>query len=219
MRVRADKKKQSQMRKTLLFKSVILVLFGCKNVTQENGVFEASIQTNDLITSIKDSADVMDLMKKVLAWQDSKDQIGTLPLKGNDSSVCIGVDYELQKENLKKLQASNYFTTSFILNYKRIIDRFDEIIKKGEVEKFDIGEMAPFSFATDASPWCNCQDNFGWDKIVAKEIRFDKNSCELKWGWNKWTDYSYRVKLKKENEVWKIDEMEGFDFNEATKIY
>ena len=207
------------MNKILLLSFFIVSIFGCKNESQETTESETYITAYDSTSLSKDSTEVLNLIKKVMTWTDSKDQIGTLPLKGNASNICIGVDHELQKENLKKLETSNYFTTSFISNYKKIVDRFDEMIKNDEVEKFDIAEMAPFSFSTDANPWCNCQDNFGWDKIIAKEFKLVENTCEIKWGWNEWKDYSYKVKLKKENGVWKIEEMEGFDYKEVTKIF
>lgn len=206
------------MRFYFFFSLLILTLFGC-NETQKKTESAVVLEMGDSIVFNRDSIEILDLIKKVMSWQDSDDQMATLPLKGNDSNVCIGVDYEIQEKNLINLQSSNYFTANFISNYKRIIDRFDEIVKKNEVEKFDIAEMAPFRFATDASPWCNCQESFGWDKIVAKDIKFSENTCFLKWGWNEWKDYLYTVKLKKEKGIWKIDEMEGFDYNLATKIY
>jgi hypothetical protein len=206
------------MKKSILFYAFILLLIGCKNETQEINQNEAAISTNDSYTLSEDSAEVLSVVKKVMTWTDSKDQIGILPLKGNDSNICVGVDFELQSQNTRKLAKTNYFTNNFILNYDRIIHRFNDMIKGNEVEKFDIAEMAPFSFATDASPWCNCQDNFGWDKIVLKEIKFGINTCDIKWGWIEWENYSYEVKLIKENGVWKIDQMEGFDYSKATKI-
>jgi hypothetical protein len=206
------------MKKILFYPILILFLAGCNNETPEKSISELNITTNDSTSVCKDSMEVLNLIRKVMVWTDSKDQIATIPLKGNDSNICIGVDDELQKQNTNKLAKSTYFTNNFILNYDRIIHSLDNLIKEGKVEKFDIAEMPPFSFGTDASPWCNCQDNFGWHKIIAKNIKFGVNTCELTWGWKNWKDYSYKVKLIKEKGVWKIDQMEGFDYFKATKI-
>lgn len=206
------------MKKLLLTSFFYFLIFGCNNENQESTNIESKSVIVDSINSNQDSIRVLDLIRKVMIWQDSKDRIEPLPLKGNDSNICIGVDYEIQKENTNKLQVSNYFTKNFIQNYEKIINRIDEIIRNGEVEPFDIAEMAPFNFSTDASPWCNCQDNLDWNKIEFKEFKLNQNTCEFKWHWKDWKGHSYWVKATKENNVWRTDKMEGFDYNIATKI-
>jgi hypothetical protein len=108
--------------------------------------------------------------------------------------------------------------------------KLDEKTKKGEFDKWSLGELPPYNFASDANPWCNCQDvpydtpnSFG--QIDVYIIALSKTSGELYWKWGKlsrdvhqdWRNFSYKFRVKRENGKWKISYLQEFDFNKSTE--
>jgi hypothetical protein len=129
------------------------------------------------------------------------------------------------KVNLEKLRAANFFSAGFIENYNQIILTLDKKFKNKEFGKWSTGELPPFSFANDVSPWCDCQDNLSWDLVEVKIINLNNEKGELYWTWGKselngdasWKAFSYKFGVEKENGKWKISYLQGFDFKESTR--
>ncbi len=69
------------------------------------------------------------------------------------------------------------------------------------------------SFANDVNPWCLCQDNPEnyWKTITIKNCVFEGENGVFKWTWG--DKFEYKAKAKKINNAWKIDYLEGFDFD------
>ena len=105
--------------------------------------------------------------------------------------------------------------SDFLDNYNRIALTIDQELKSKSIEWL-IGELPPFG--NDANPWCNCQDYATeryWEIITLQNIQSDGNSAAFDWTWG--DGCRYKVRAKKEHETWKIDYLQGFDFNEFVK--
>lgn len=74
------------------------------------------------------------------------------------------------------------------------------------------GELSTFD--TDDDAWCDCQDtpvdNY-WTIIKINNLKINSNSADFKWTWG--GDFNYSTKAAKENGVWKISYLQGFDIN------
>jgi hypothetical protein len=203
---------------TLLFG---LFLFGCTLAANKS----SSITEEKVLTST-DEKQIHDLIRKVLVWADSKNSIEILPvLYDSNDSVYIGFDLKKHKQNLNKLQQTNFFAIEFIENYDQIILTLDKGHRNGEYDQWLIGVLPTFSFANNQSPWCNCQDNYDWNKIEVRVIKLTENKGELEWTWGNlsadststWKDFSYKFRVVKENNKWKISYLSGFDYEESIR--
>lgn len=203
------------------FKLVILIvgliLFSCNKKTSTKDT--TYLKVDSISTNLKDKDEIQNLIRKTLAWTDSKNSFDLLPvLTDSTDSFYIGFDLEKHKENLEKLRKTNFFATEFIENYNQIILTLDKKLRNKEYDTWLVGDLPTFPFANDFNPWCLCQDNSteitGEPKIVKTSDKF----IELKWNWgydSGWKDFKIRV--VKIGNVWKITYMEGFDFKESTK--
>lgn len=185
-------------------------------------------ETKNLITSqnTKDIKEIHNLIKEVLKWADSKNSIDLLPaITDSKDSIYIGFDLEKHEQNLNKLKATNFFAKEFIENYNQIILTLDKGLRNGGYEQWLVGDLPTFIFANDVNPWCNCQDNFDWDKVEINAISLDDKKGEFNWYWghlnpnidSDWKEFKYNFRVTKEDNKWKIAYMEGFEFKESTR--
>jgi hypothetical protein len=66
----------------------------------------------------------------------------------------------------------------------------------------------------DADPWNFFQDDAGtyWDSLTILGLKIASDTASLKWTLKDLpSDYGYAIKLKRQNSVWKITYMQGFD--------
>jgi hypothetical protein len=209
-----------------LFKITTLIfgflLFGCNQADSKTTSVTEEIAT----TSLDDKEQIQNLIRQVLSWADSKNSIDLLPvLTDSKDSVYIGFDLYKHDQNLDKLQQTNFFATEFIKNYNQIILTLDKGIRNGEYDQWLVGDLPTFIFSNDHSPWCNCQDNDDWNKVEVRVINLTDNEGELEWIWgnlsadthSSWKEFSYKFRVIKENDKWKIAYLTGFDFKESTR--
>ncbi|MCF8427667.1 MAG: hypothetical protein K9I36_13100 [Bacteroidia bacterium] len=199
-----------------------LLLFGCNQADNKR----TSITEEKATTSTDDKEQIQNLIRQVLNWSDSKYTIDLLPvLTDSKDSVYIGFDLDKHKQNLDKLQQTNFFATEFIENYNQIILTLDQGIRNGNYDQWLVGDLPTFIFANDHSPWCNCQDNDDWNKVEVRVIKLTDNEGELEWTWgnlsadthSSWKEFAYKFRVVKENDKWKIVYLTGFDFKESTR--
>jgi hypothetical protein len=173
-----------------------------------------------------DKEKIQTLIRKVLNWSDSKNRIDLLPvITDSNNSIYIGFDLDKHKQNLEKLKSTGYFATEFIDNYNQIILTLDKGLRNGEYDKWLVGDLPTFIFANDVSPWCMCQDNMDWNTVEVKIISLDNEKGELEWYWGNlnsetdesWKGFKYKFRVVKEDNIWKIAYMEGFNFRESTR--
>lgn len=168
-----------------------------------------------------DKTEILKLIKNVLIWSDSKDAIILLPAFADENdSLYIGFDMTLLNQNLKKLKDTDFFAVEFIENYKQIILTLDNKITANELEygPWLVGDMPPFNFASDANPWCLCQDNLEWERVQIEHY----NGNQYLWNWGElepefdegWKEFRYKFEIIKEDSKWKIKSLEGFNINE-----
>lgn len=177
-------------------------------------------------TSTDDKEQIQNLIRQVLNWSDSKNSIDLLPvLADSKDSSYIGFDLDQHKQNLDKLRKTNLFASEFIENYNQIILTLDKGLREGNYDQWLVGDLPTFNFSNDDSPWCNCQDNDDWSKVEVRVIKLTNNKGELEWTWgylnadthSNWKKFSYKFRVVKENNKWKIAYLTGFDFKESTR--
>ena len=199
-----------------------LLLFGCNQADTKT----ASVTEEKVSTSANDKEQIQNLIRQVLNWADTKNSIDLLPvLTDSKDSVYIGFDLDKHKQNLDKLQQTNFFATEFIENYNQIILTLDKGIRNGNYGQWLVGDLPTFIFANDHSPWCNCQDNDDWNKVEVRVIKLTDNEGELEWTWgnlsadthSSWKEFAYKFRVVKENDKWKIVYLTGFDFKESSR--
>lgn len=199
-----------------------LLLFGCNQADNKT----TSVTEEKATTSTDDKEQIQNLIRQVLNWSDSKNTIDLLPvLTDSKDSVYIGFDLDKHKQNLDKLQQTNFFATEFIENYNQIILTLDQGLRNGSYDQWLVGDLPTFIFANDHSPWCNCQDNDDWNKVEVRVIKLTDNGGELEWTWgnlsadthSSWKEFAYKFRVVKENDKWKIVYLTGFDFKESTR--
>lgn len=199
-----------------------LLLFGCNQADTKT----TSVTEEKSSTAADDKEQIQNLIRQVLNWSDSKNTIDLLPvLTDSKDSVYIGFDLDKHKQNLDKLQQTNFFATEFIENYNQIILTLDQGLSNGNYDQWLVGYLPTFIFANDHSPWCNCQDNDDWNKVEIRVIKSADNEAELEWIWgnlstdthSSWKEFAYKFRVVKENDKWKVAYLQGFDFIESTR--
>lgn len=81
---------------------------------------------------------------------------------------------------------------------------------------------------SDVNPWTMSQDvpydnPNPFDLIEVYTSTFDTGDLYWKWGKldqnidKSWKDFSYRFRVVKENDRWRISYLQGFDFKECTR--
>jgi hypothetical protein len=132
-----------------------LLLFGCNQADNKR----TSVTEKKATTSANDIEQIQNLIRQVLNWADTKKSIDLLPvLADSKDSLYIGFDLDKHKQNLDKLQKTNFFATEFIENYNQIILNLDKGLRNGNIEKWLVGDMPTFNFSSNVNPWTGSQD-------------------------------------------------------------
>lgn len=165
-----------------------------------------------------DRQEIEILVKKLYEWVETKNSNNDFnPLANKKGDKYIGLDLNAHKKRLEELKKTNFFSQQFLDNYNKIALRIDSNLKTKKIEWFE-GELPPFG--NDTNPWCNCQDNPEnyWKTMTIDHMKIENNNASFDWTWSWKGDFKYKVKTVKENGIWKIESLEGFDFNDFTKI-
>jgi hypothetical protein len=130
------------------------------------------------------------------------------PIADAEEIAYVGLDMNQHTERLSELKQTEFFTASFLENYHQLALTIDEGLKTKKLEWL-VGELP--SFGSNASPWCNCQDNPEnyWKTMTIKLKSIENNTATFIWTWGE--DFEYQVKAIKENDQWKISYLQGFD--------
>jgi len=203
------------MKKIILFCTSILLMNCNKTESPKAEKSENLVKTD---SKSNDSIEILALTKKLYQWSEtkSKGQDFDVSLRNKNDSVYSGVSQSEHQKRLEELRKTNLFTTDFISNYNKIAMKIDEEMKSGALV-YKVGELPPFG--NGANPWCNCQDtpdNF-INKIWIMNLKNDGKSASYNWSWGQGLVYS--MKAVKENNQWKINEMEGFDYDAFVRSF
>jgi hypothetical protein len=194
---------------------VIAIFVSCNqgNTTHSQQPGTASGREATFRSAHNDSIEILSLLKSVCKWH-NKNQ-STLP----DFDVIIkdsfqtGLNYESFNKTFNALKQTNYFSSSFIDNYKKIADYVNNKLTTANPKYLN---EINFSFQ-EADPWTFFQDEAGnfWDSLLISDYKTTANSASLKWRIqiNDWASAGYAVAFLKENDKWKVSWLEGFDMS------
>lgn len=175
-----------------------------------------SVDTNEISNTKNDSLELQKLIRDLYQWNETKNSKPDFdPLqKEKLDSIYISLDLDIHKERLQELKETNFFAKEFTDNYNKIALTIDKKMRDKSLVHY-IGELPPFG--NGANPWCNCQDHPDgyWRNLTIKKLNIKDNQADFVWTWG--NDFEYKTKAIKENNIWKISYLEGFDFNEFFK--
>ncbi len=189
-----------------LFLSATAFLTNCSNKTQETA---AKVDSTGI-----DSTQILQTISAMYTWVETADttQLGDFTLAYPNGGFCTGIDRIANDKRMAQLKATGFFADEFFDNYNQILSKIDTEIK-ADTAKYKEGDGLENDYI-DASPWCSCQDNPDkyWENMKIKDLVINGNEAKTKWFWI-WEkeEFSYQVKLKKENKAWKIASLEGFE--------
>jgi hypothetical protein len=199
--------------------ALVALMVGCN---QRNSTFsrQSSLppsQKTVYPTGNNDSVGLLNLLKDVYRWH-AKNQGNPIDFDVIvKDSFQTGLNYDSFNKTLSALRQTNYFSTSFIDNYKKIADYINNKLTSANPKYFN--EINFYSQDTD--PWTGFQDDFPdmWDKFTITEYKSAENSASLIWRvrTNDWTSEKYAVGFTKENGKWRVAYLEGFDITKYTK--
>lgn len=212
------------MKNKILIIAAILLLVCCsggenKNVAGQTLTSIKNKQKTSYSITRNDSLLILKLVRKVYEWNEKNSSYYfDIGIEDQAGDKYVGINWEIYEENKNLLKSSGFFSNIFIESYKKTLEHIDKKVKNKEYDyEWFTGEYPPFG--TDLNEWCHCQDtpseNY-WDKIEIKNLKVTgNNTASLIWTWgetSKWnSDFKYRVKVKKEDNTWKVTYLDGFD--------
>lgn len=159
------------------------------------------------------------LMRKAYEWIETKNEAPDFDvIENHKGDKYIGLNLNAHNKKLNELKKTNFFTQKFLDNYNKIGLKIGDNLKTNKMEWL-VGDLPPYG--NDSNMWCNCQDNPEeyWKTMKLTDLKINTNKASFNWIWTAWKDGSkYKVKAAKENGVWKIDYLQGFDYDSVTKI-
>lgn len=197
------------------FKIAILCLpiafFSCNEKSKTKII--VSEPAENKTDSRNDALELENLIKKLYKWietKSSQEDFEPLLVKNTDS-LYIGLDLKRHQKRLKEFENTHFFSEEFILNYDKIAVTINEKMKDKSLVYY-VGELPPYG--NDANPWCDCQDNPDkyWEKIKIQNLIIKDKKATFNWTWG--DGFKYKVKAVKENNVWKISYLQGFNIQE-----
>jgi hypothetical protein len=187
-------------------------------ITQQSFVMSKFTPQEKRYYISNDEKELQSLVRKTYAWYETKDSKDDFPTIEDKKHVkYIGIDLKATAKRIEALKKTNLFSKEFLDNYNKISVTLNEQLKSKKIEWF-VGELPPFGGDTNA--WCGCQDNPEdyWKTMVIKNLKIQKSTANFSWTWSPKNSFSYKVKAVKEDGIWKIAYLEGFNFDELTKI-
>ena len=170
-----------------------------------------------------DSVELTCLVRNVFKWHQSDTTGPDFSYKFNhpNDSVYTGIDWELHNERMKALRETDFFTEEFLSNYQEIALRMDKAMKESDSSWRNTGDVP--SFEPEADHWCSCQDcpDIYWNIITISDFNFGSDSVSFNWTWGNnfgFTKEKNKANAKKENGVWKLNYLAGFELNDYGKI-
>lgn len=191
---------------------ITLVSFKPMNIKQAN-------TTNTSIYFASDKQQIETLIRKTYEWiETKKTQSDFDVIENKKGDKYVALNKKTHNKIVSELKNSNFFAQQFIDNYNKIGLKIGENLKTNKIKYF-VGELPPYG--NDSNPWCDCQDNpeSYWKTLKVNDLKIQNNKATFYWTWTEWKDSpKYKVTAVKENGIWKIAALDGFDYNSFTKI-
>jgi len=166
-----------------------------------------------------DKQQLESLLRKTYEWVETKNSNQDFdPVENKKGDKYVGLNLNTHKKRLEELKKTNFFSQQFLDNYNKIALKLDANLKSKKIEWL-VGDMPPFG--GDSNAWCNCQDypDAYWKTMAVNNVKIENNKASFYWTWSWKGDFKYKAEAVKENGVWKISYLQGFNFDEFTKIY
>ena len=205
----------------VIFFSIISILTSCSGKSDKN-----SIPTEDIaiVKSNNDSIEITSLVRQVYEWHMAKRLID-FPYKyiHPGDTLFSGIDWEKYNNNIEIFKQTNFFTLAFLDRHKEIASTLDSSIKKADIEWRNINYGIPL-WETNADDWCGCQDypdNY-WEKLTIHDLEIKSDIASFYWTWDeqvKADSFKYKMTAKKDDNEWKINSMEGFEYYYSVADY
>jgi hypothetical protein len=183
----------------------LLILLAFFTISCNKKTTESTAVTGD------DKEQIQSLIRKTYEWHETKSTKIDFSPKETTDSMYAELDLIQHQKSLKELTDSGFFTENFLKNYDTIAQKANADLKSKSVQWY-VGEIP--SFGNDTYTWCGCQDypDECWKKLTLKNLVFDKETATFSWTWG--DNFEYRAKAQKVNDSWKIDYLQGFDFDD-----
>ena len=166
--------------------------------------------TEIISTTEKDSIEITKLILGLYHWQEEDKKYQHDFELIIENSFQVGVDMNSVNNALSEIQKTEFFTQNFLSNYKEIADRLDQVYKLSETKYYN-----EINFAyQDAVPWTNLQDDIGeyFEVFTFSGLEINGDSAIVFWSLKgPYPTDPYKVVLKRIDNIWKIDYLEGFD--------
>jgi hypothetical protein len=158
-----------------------------------------------------DSIKISNLIREVYKWYSKNGSQIYFDVIVKDS-FQVALDTLKFEKSLSKLKGSNYFSSDFIKNYEKIGKSVDNKLRTGKYYN-----EINFNFQ-DYDIWTYSQDNEIdlSENLKVKELVVNGSQATLKWYTDN-NDFGYLVKLKKENDTWKVSYLEGLEYKNAVE--
>ncbi|WP_264529391.1 hypothetical protein [Flavobacterium sp. N502540] len=196
----------------LFLLGITLVSFKPLNIKQAD-------TANTSIYFLTDKQQIESLIKKAYEWIETKKTQGDFDvIENKKGDKYVALNTKTHHKIISELKNSNFFAQQFIDNYNKIALKIGEDLKSSKIEYW-VGELPPYG--NDSNPWCNCQDNpeSYWKTLKVNDLKIQNNKATFYWTWTEWKDSpKYKVTAVKENGIWKIAALDGFDYKNFTKI-
>lgn len=175
--------------------------------------------SNTSIYFLTDKQQIETLIRKAYEWIETKGSNSDFdPVENKKGDKYIGLNLKAHNKRLEELKKSNFFAQEFLDNYNKIGLKIGDNLKTKKIEWL-VGDLPPYG--NDTNAWCNCQDypEQYWKTLKLNNLKVENDKATFSWTWTAWKDGGkYKVKAVKENGIWKIAYLEGFDYNALTKI-
>ncbi|WP_345057447.1 hypothetical protein [Hymenobacter glaciei] len=190
------------------------MLTSCTNSENPKIAEKATIQKHVNADSIQ----LTTLIRDIYEWHETKHRNVGFPFKGNfpSDSVFTGIDWDAYNKESEIFRQTNYFSQEFLNRHRAIATTIDSSVKKASVEWRNFNDGIPL-WSTDADDWCGCQDSPDeyWKQLSISNLKLSNNNTAVfNWAWGikdgVEPPFTYKMKAKKENGVWRISYMDGF---------
>jgi hypothetical protein len=203
-----------------LFKLVFLSFIWILSTSFKPLDHEVKLITNKSDIFASDKQQLETLIRKAYQWilETKNQQVDFDPIENKKGDKYVGLNLNTHKKRLEELKKANFFSQQFLDNYNKIGLKLDSNLKNKKIEWL-VGDMPPFG--NDANPWCDCQDNPDeyWKTMTITNLKVENNKAVFYWTWSWKGNFKYKVTTIKENGIWKISYLQGFDYDAFTKIY
>ncbi|MFH6950746.1 hypothetical protein ACHRV6_19780 [Flavobacterium sp. FlaQc-51] len=173
-------------------------------------------QANTSKTSIyfaTDKQQLESLIRKTYEWIETKKTQTDFDVVANKKGdKYIALNTKTHNKIIEELKKSNFFAQQFIDNYNKIALKIGENLKTNKME-YLVGDLPPYG--SDSNPWCNCQDypEKYWKTLQVNNLKIQNDKATFYWTWTEWKETpKYKVTAVKENGIWKIAILDGFDY-------